>query len=59
MNSIIIEVQDFNNNWFMAKSIQAANDQVIRREMEQTAQNMRGRRVRAVDQNGRLIDLLG
>lgn len=59
MNQIIIEVQDFNNNWFMAKSIQAANDQVIRREMEQTAQNMRGRRVRAVDQSGRLIDLLG
>ena len=58
MNSIYIEVQDFNRKWFTAKSIQAANDQVIRVEMEQTARTMGGRRVRAVDQNGRLIDLL-
>ena len=59
MEQIIIEVQDFNNNWMQVSRILKTNDQVTMVEMRQAQSNFPGKRVRAVDETGRIIDLLG
>ena len=53
-----IQVQDLNGNWFIAKNVYRINYQKLVQEMDMASQQFGGRRAKAVDQNGRLLDML-
>lgn len=59
MNNAYIKVQDLNGNWIDAKIVEHLSDQYVYQQMVQVQQNFGGKRVKAVDKNGHLIDLLG
>jgi|DEB0MinimDraft_10_1074344.scaffolds.fasta_scaffold17250_7 hypothetical protein len=59
MTTIKIQVQDVNMNWFTIKVLQYINEQMTMSELKQTQNAFPGKRVKAVDQNGRLLDILG
>jgi len=59
MTTIKIQVQDVNMNWFTIKVLQYINEQMTMSELKQTQAAFPGKRVKAVDQNGRLLDILG
>lgn len=53
-----IQFQDISGNWLTVTVLQFAIMANVLREMQQVASSHPGRRVRAVDMNGRLIDML-
>ena len=58
MGRIVVEFQDLGGWRSAATLMYNASSQVILREMRQAAQIYRTDRIRAVDQDGRLIDRL-
>ncbi len=56
-DNVEIQAQDSTGNW-RTYSYVINNPQRITNEMQQLAQNFPGARVRALDSNGRLVDVL-
>ncbi len=59
MSNAIIQIQDINGNWVNVRVLSSPNDQYILQEMKQAKQNFGNKRVRAVDMQNRVIDILG
>jgi hypothetical protein len=57
MDDIQIQLQDLSGNW-RTFSITLNNSQMILQEMHSLADRYPGQRVRAVDNNGRVVDIL-
>jgi hypothetical protein len=57
--TVIIQIQDVGGNWMDVQTTMTNHDRYVYSLMEQAQRNYSGRRVRAVDQNGRIIDILG
>lgn len=57
METIEIQVQTVNNNWMTTQVTQTNQDQHIRTLLEVTRNSYRSR-VRAIDSNRRIIDIL-
>jgi hypothetical protein len=57
MNYVFIEIRDYGGNWIAISNV-VNNLQRITFEMRSVKSRYPDRRVRAVDQSGRLIDLL-
>jgi hypothetical protein len=53
-----IQVQDLNGGWFTARTVNNINYQYVRNEMNTAAGQFPGKRVKVIDGNGRLIDIL-
>ena len=57
MDNVEIQLQDTTGNWRMY-GITINNSQMIVANMRQLAEQFPGQRVRAVDMNGRIVDIL-
>lgn len=57
MDNIEIQLQDITGNWRMY-GITINNSQMIVASMRQLAEQFPNQRVRAVDSNGRIVDIL-
>lgn len=55
---ITIQIQDINKNWVSVQFNVMNESQVITTRMREAQRAYPGKRVRAVDQSGRLVDLL-
>lgn len=55
---IDIQTQDKSGNWRTCSSTQN-NPQMIRARMDEVKRQFPDQRVRAIDENGRMIDMLG
>jgi hypothetical protein len=53
-----IQVQDLNGGWFIARVMFMGNYQQVINEMRAASSQFPGKRVKAVDDKGRLIDIL-
>lgn len=53
-----IEIQQPSNNWLSIRHIIPFNQQALVSEMKQVKQNYPNSRVRVVDKDGRLIDMI-
>jgi hypothetical protein len=58
MSNVTIQVQFPNNQWVTVKQVLLINDQNTISEMQQAQTSYNGARVRAVDGQGRLLDML-
>lgn len=58
-DQLTIEVQDLNGNWFAVEVINPVSDQQLFQRLSQQKQNFNGKRIRAVDSNKRLVDMIG
>lgn len=58
MDLIEIQAQDETGNWRTYNSLMINNSQLILLAMKQLKEQFPDKRVRAIDQNGRLIDIL-
>jgi hypothetical protein len=56
MNTIL--VQDLAGNWIEARFVAKMSDQYLRRQMVDVQKNFGGKRVKAVDDKGHLIDII-
>ncbi len=59
MFKVTLKVQDISGNWFTIKNLDINNDQYTLSQMKQTQKMFGGKRVKAVDAKGNLIDILG
>lgn len=59
METILIQIQDVNGNWLTTQTTNTNNDQYIRSLMQTAQKSYPGKRVRALDGSGKIIDLLG
>ena len=57
MNQVQIQLQDTSGNW-RTYHVTLNNSQMILSEMTQLANQFPGQRVRAVDMNGKIVDIL-
>jgi hypothetical protein len=57
--TITIQIQDVGGNWMDVQTTTTNHDRYIYSLMEQAQSNHPGKRVRAVDENKRIIDILG
>jgi hypothetical protein len=57
MDQVEIQVQDITGNW-RTYHITLNNSQMILSEMKQLSNQFPGQRVRAVDMDGRIVDIL-
>jgi hypothetical protein len=57
MDDIEIQLQDLSGNW-RTFSITLNSSQMILQEMRSLAERYPGQRVRAVDSNGKVVDIL-
>lgn len=55
---ITIQIQDINKNWVSVQFNVMNQPQVIMTRMQETQRSYPGKRVRAIDDAGRLVDLL-
>ena len=58
MNNIQIQLQDISGNWKTMSNV-INNSQIIIAAMKSLKERFPDKRVRAVDVNGRLVDLMG
>lgn len=58
MYKTIIEAQDISGNWFVVNRIPDTNSQIVLRRMKDAKISHPTKRIRAVDEHGRLVDLL-
>lgn len=58
MENVYIQVQDFTGNWKNASILIVNDSQRILHEMRNVQMSSPNMRVRAVDENGRLLDML-
>ena len=58
MERIDIQIQDETGNWRTYNSIMQNNSALIIMSMKQLKDQFPDRRVRAIDQNGRVVDIL-
>ena len=58
MDNVEIQVLDISNNWRTYNIVTNTNPAMIRSAMEGLRWQFPERRIRAVDNNGRLIDIL-
>ena len=59
MNNVTLMVQDIGGNWMSVRIIEHINDRYILQQMKLTSTSYPGKRVKAVDEKGNLIDLMG
>jgi hypothetical protein len=59
MNNVTIMIQDVGGNWMPVRIIENLNDRYVIQQMKLTQSSFAGKRVKAVDSKGNLIDLLG
>ncbi|MFM7085326.1 MAG: hypothetical protein ACKOW3_10060 [Hyphomicrobium sp.] len=59
METIYIQIQDVSGNWLTTQTTNTNHDQYIRSLMQTAQKSNPGKRVRAIDGSGRIIDLLG
>lgn len=59
METIAIQIQDVNGNWLTTQITNTKHDQYIRSLMETAQKSHPGKRVRAIDGSGRILDILG
>ena len=52
-------IQDVGGNWMPVRIIENINDRYVIQQMKLTQSSFAGKRVKAVDSKGNLIDLLG
>lgn len=57
--TVIIQIQDVGGNWMDVQRTMTNHDRYTFSLMEQAQRNYPGKRVRAIDQDGRIIDILG
>lgn len=57
-NKVTLKVQDISGNWFDIKTLSLNNDQYTLSQMKQTQKMFGGKRVKAVDAKGNLLDIL-
>lgn len=58
MDQIYIQVQDVGGNWLTTQVTSTNHDQYVRSLMKQAQQGHPGKRVRAIDADERVIDIL-
>lgn len=59
MNTITLMVQDIGGNWMPIRLIENLGDRYILQQMKIVKSGYPGKRVKAVDSKGNLIDLMG
>ena len=59
MNNVTLMVQDIGGNWMSVRIIENLGDRYILQQMQLTKSSYPGKRVKAVDAKGNLIDLMG
>ena len=59
MNSITIMVQDIGGNWMPIRIVENISDRYILQQMKVVKNSYPGKRVKAVDKKGNLLDLMG
>lgn len=59
MNNVTLMVQDIGGNWMSVRIIENLGDRYILQQMQLTKSNYPGKRVKAVDAKGNLLDLMG
>jgi len=57
-NKVTLKVQDISGNWFDIKTLSLNNDQYTLSQMKQTQKMFGGKRIKAVDAKGNLLDIL-
>jgi hypothetical protein len=59
VKTVKILVQDLNDDWIHVKNIEYYNDQHVFNEMLQVRAAWQNKRVKATDDYGRLVDIIG
>lgn len=59
MNNVTLMVQDIGGNWMSVRIIENLGDRYILQQMQLTKSSYPGKRVKAVDTKGNLLDLMG
>ena len=59
MNNVTLMIQDVGGNWMPVRIIENINDRYVLQQMKLTVASFPGKRVKAVDSKGNLIDLMG
>jgi len=58
-NTITIQIRDVGGNWLSVQNTMTNDDRYIYSLMESAQSGYPGKQVRAVDQNGRIVDMIG